>query len=583
MLILDDGAIGPVLEKRLERAGVQAYRVLEGTAFEESGYRCFSVRPELADDFTALLEELEERGGAPDHILFLWPAKGGAARVRSLQRLVQALGAREHPLCLTIVTRGGADVTGCEHLAPEQAGLAGLLQVAGQEYPFLTCRRIDIDEGEAGNAALAARRLEAEIFAPEPHVALRGAHRWIETFENERPDLSPTRQRLRDRGVYVLVGNVADGLGPVWSEGIAALSGAKLALLQESTVPPAAPPQGIETRDLRLDCTNAAALEDAFAGIERDWGRINGVFVSLEQASRAATAPLSLLDETHWSHNRAARLAPLEALADVLARRQVGFCCVQSSLSSVVGGLGLGAYAATNQALELFVLAEDRAGQDRIGTAAGDTGTRWFAPAYPAIIMNTAADGDEARDERARLAENPLALMPAEAWDLTVRVIESGISGRTALARGGAAELAEHAGPVREVEKDVAAQTGGRARPDLATPYLAPRNAVEATVAAVFQDLLGLEAIGVDDGFYELGGHSLLAIRAVARLREEFPVDLHLRELLFEKPTVAGIAEAISARMPQQSDLDAMMDLLGQVETLSDDEVSSELTGASAK
>jgi len=93
-------------------------------------------------------------------------------------------------------------------------------------------------------------------------------------------------------------------------------------------------------------------------------------------------------------------------------------------------------------------------------------------------------------------------------------------------------------------EHSPATPTGRYARPALATAYVAPSTATEQTVAALWQDLLGLDQLGIHDNFLELGGHSLLAGQLVGRLRETFAVDLPIRAL-FEAPTVATLAERI--------------------------------------
>ncbi|WVV49142.1 condensation domain-containing protein [Pseudomonas sp. NA13] len=79
---------------------------------------------------------------------------------------------------------------------------------------------------------------------------------------------------------------------------------------------------------------------------------------------------------------------------------------------------------------------------------------------------------------------------------------------------------------------------------------IAPRNALETSVASIWAEVLGRDTVGVEDNFFTLGGHSLLATQIVARLRTQFKLDLPLR-VLFEQPTVALLAVTIAARQAQ--------------------------------
>jgi amino acid adenylation domain-containing protein len=76
--------------------------------------------------------------------------------------------------------------------------------------------------------------------------------------------------------------------------------------------------------------------------------------------------------------------------------------------------------------------------------------------------------------------------------------------------------------------------------------FTPPRTAAEIQIAAIWQDVLGLERVGVDDNFFHLGGHSLLAARVTTQVRERFSIELSVRAI-FERPTLAAFAEQVAA------------------------------------
>jgi acyl transferase domain-containing protein len=124
-------------------------------------------------------------------------------------------------------------------------------------------------------------------------------------------------------------------------------------------------------------------------------------------------------------------------------------------------------------------------------------------------------------------------------------------------------------------ERTAPAQTL-HARPELATAYVAPRGELEERVAALWREVLGLADLGVHDSFLELGGDSLLATRLMARLREEFAVELSM-ERLFESPTVAGVAAAVVSARAAAAAGDDLVRLLAEVQSLSEEELEGEL------
>jgi amino acid adenylation domain-containing protein/non-ribosomal peptide synthase protein (TIGR01720 family) len=78
--------------------------------------------------------------------------------------------------------------------------------------------------------------------------------------------------------------------------------------------------------------------------------------------------------------------------------------------------------------------------------------------------------------------------------------------------------------------------------------YVAARTEIEASLCAIWSDVLKMSPIGIHDNFFKLGGHSLLATQVISRIRSVFERDIPLR-VLFEEPTIARLGEKIEASL----------------------------------
>ncbi len=75
---------------------------------------------------------------------------------------------------------------------------------------------------------------------------------------------------------------------------------------------------------------------------------------------------------------------------------------------------------------------------------------------------------------------------------------------------------------------------------------VAPRNALEQALAAIWEEILGRGPVGVTDDFFALGGHSFLAVRLLSRIARELGRELPLAAL-FEARTVESLAALLAA------------------------------------
>jgi hypothetical protein len=82
--------------------------------------------------------------------------------------------------------------------------------------------------------------------------------------------------------------------------------------------------------------------------------------------------------------------------------------------------------------------------------------------------------------------------------------------------------------------------------------------------------------VGIHDNFFELGGHSLLATQVISRLREAFSLEFPLR-YLFENSTIAELSQTVIAQQIEQAENEALAQILGEVDQLSDEEVTQQL------
>ncbi|MEH2382480.1 MAG: beta-ketoacyl synthase N-terminal-like domain-containing protein [Nostoc sp.] len=624
IIFTDTCGLGSQITKQLEHEGQDFITVNVGEQFTKVNSHTYVINPRKRDDYDALLQELRLQDLTPQTITHLWGITSNTQLHKdtlnehtqsailnfetsqilgfySLLFLAQAFSKQNitTPIQITVVTNNMQEVVGDEKIYPEKATVLGSCMVIPQEYPNITCQSIDILIPELGTwqADKLATQLIAEVKTLPSHlmIAYRGGHRWVQTFKAIHLDETiKEKTRLRQEGVYLIAGDLIEGLGLNLAEYLAQTLQAKLILIGTLNLPEknewsqwlathddrdnisreinklqALEASGLECLMIKADVTDEDQMQAAINQAYDRFGVIDGVFYVPEIDASQSAFSVQEISQDDCDRQFESKVYRLFVLDKVLRGRDIDFCLVQSSLSTILGGLGLVAYSASYQFIDAFVHQKNQTDS-----------VPWFS------INRQALHSDSEREQTtpSEVASAELAMIPKEVWKSFELVLSMSSGGQIVVSTGDLKIRLNQAiklkpltqsSDSKQLQQENSFST--HLRPSLQTVYVAPSNEIERTIANIWQELLGVEQIGIHDNFFELGGHSLLAVQVTSRLREIFQAEVPLQSILFDAPTVAGLAAVITEIQPKQDELQQMAALLQQVRNLSPEEIQQEL------
>jgi acyl carrier protein len=106
------------------------------------------------------------------------------------------------------------------------------------------------------------------------------------------------------------------------------------------------------------------------------------------------------------------------------------------------------------------------------------------------------------------------------------------------------------------------------------------RTPLEELLAGIWRQVLEIEGVGIHDNFFRIGGHSLLATQLLAQLQEVLDIEIPL-QIIFDAPTIAGLAEAIMHDENNRASIEHTIELLLSVTEMSDETVEALLQNTS--
>jgi acyl transferase domain-containing protein/acyl carrier protein/2-polyprenyl-3-methyl-5-hydroxy-6-metoxy-1,4-benzoquinol methylase len=601
LLFVDECGLGEKMAHRLALAGEDVITVKIGEQWDQLCPGSYRINPQQTQDYKVLLQELHTLGKIPSHIIHLWsvtPVDHGfldnlaALGFYSLLFLAQAIKEQNltNSIQMGIVSNNMQQVTGSEELCPEKAMILGPCQVIPLEYPNISCRSIDvvIPLPETWQAEKLIDQLLVEVkdqATDEQIIAYRGSHRWVQDFQPVKLEPTVNNPGLREKGVYLITGGLG-GVGLALAEYLAQTVQAKLILIGRSPFPNFSEwqqwlsthePQddistkirklqnlealGAEVMVLSADVANLTQMSAALEAANQRFGKIHGV---IHAAAVLGGGIIQLTTKEAVENSIAAKVKGTRILERLFSDIQLDFFVLCSSLSSFAGASGIVDYTAANAFLDAF--AHYKVSQngnftisinwdrwDGLGMAVAVAARHKAIAKVDLVPAMTVPQGIEAFKRILCSSTVPQVIVSTQDVITLIHKKNSLKSGNDELE------------PVSQTKPTYH-------RPNLDNAYVPPTNEIEQTLTEIWQQLLGIEQIGIHDNFFELGGDSLFASQLVSRICKTFEIELPYKSF-YSTSTVAELARVIIQKLTQQTDQEALAQALAEIEQLSEDEV----------
>ena len=612
LVFVDECGLGEKLVQQLVLNGQEAIAVKIGNQFSsQNNSSLYTISPQKRGDYDALLTELRSLGKLPKCIVHCWsvtlapPGKSAFEHLEKLEHqgfyslllLAQALG-EQNPtdsVDIRILSNNVQDVTGLEGLCPEKALILGPCRVIPLEYSNITCRSIDIilPDPESWQEKQLINHLLAELTTPASSqiVAYRGNHRWVRDFEPVRLEADVEENpRVRQGGVYLITGGLG-GVGLVLAEYLAQSVQAKLILIGRSAFPDrdswdewlathdeqdgvsckirklqALEALGAEVMVVSADVTSLEQMSAVLESANQQFSQVHGV---IHAAAVLGGGMIQLTEPATVAKALAPKVQGTRVLERLFKETELDFFVLCSSLSSLFGTPGMVDYTAENVFLDAFAHASTSQNGALVRAIDWD---RW-------VHVGMAIDV-EVRHKAITGSELTAGMTVEEGIEAFRRILCSTTAPQLIVSTQDLLTRIQPKNTVKSWEDELAQLSQAKSthpRPNLGNAYVAPRNEVEQELTNIWQQLLGLELVGVHDSFFELGGDSLFATQLVSQLCKTFQIELPYKSF-FNAPTIAELAEVIVRKLTEEIDPDTLTNALEEIEQLSEEEAQTILT-----
>lgn len=567
LFFMDQEGLGHQLLKKLSKEGKETATVTFGERFLQTSDNEFEINPGNQDDYIELVRRLKAKNFFPDEVVHLWSFNKDTQQsgsdyfehmqfmgYYSLLYLCKALDSQNvtDPISIQVIANGVNRVVESDKLVPEKSTILAPCKVIPQEHANILCRFIDVklDENNASSFDQLADQVFLELTAKsqDPMVAYRDGLRCLPTYDRLSLNQDSVNRKgnlplkLKRHGVYLITGGLGN-VGMVIADYLASSAQARIALTGRSEFPPqdewknwianhdesdiisrkihkleSLKEKGADVLLIKADISNEGEMKAALDKIDSHFGQLHGVIHAAGIVDPSGFRFINELDRNDSERHFSPKVYGLYVLQNILKGKQLDFCKVVSSVASILGGLGYSAYTAANIFMDTFV--EKHRKIEPIP---------WMSVNWDAWIFDNNQKGIGA-------SIVDLGITPEEGHAVLHTILSQDKESQLIVSTSDLEDRIRQWIKLEAIHgnRDVSSENASfiPAPVDSKADNASAMDHVERELTTIWQKLLGVNHISIDDDFFELGGSSLTALRLFTEIEKIFGKKISLASLL---------------------------------------------------
>ncbi|UII24647.1 amino acid adenylation domain-containing protein [Fulvivirga maritima] len=520
------------IETRLKLESIPFVSVIKGEGYAKISDHQYMVNPDHKDDFLKLFKDLNALNFKFNQILYNGTLDDPDLNNEynnhhylfySLLHFVKVAkkGGILNNIRLVLITNDVYNVLGNETVNIASSAISALANVCAQEYGLTKCH-IDLSMKSLDeNYDQLVNLITSNCISPT--LAVRNGLIWERDFQ--QIDVKLDASQFKPNGIYLITGGMGK-LGYILSEYLIKKYDASVVLIGRTAK------QEVADKIARLnsgakkviycqaDVTNVKDLENVVCETSNIFGEITGVIHAAGTLNGSSIDIIDNLSDQAYMQQFQTKQGGLHSIHQVFGARNLDFCLAISSISAILGGVRLGAYASANMAMDQYLLSLKK--------------RDWQSLNLDGLSFDDASGEGLNTEELIDVIEAVLTLKNVPQLTVSVGDLDKRIS--------------------EWLVKDLITLENNDGT-DSSFGYN-----IEDELRKLWKEYFGVEEITSHDDFFELGGDSLKVITMIGRIHKKFKVQLSIGEF-FQNSALKDLSDLIVTYSSNNSTIDNIISI----------------------